>query len=130
MKTIVIDGKEYPIDCNALTYVKYKSMFKTGILYDTQKIQTFVTLQKINKEKIEKENPNISNEELEETMGDLMMPVVDEFVKAITQIAWIMIYSANDSIEEYEKWLRGIKKFSVNDKWIVEVTEFAVNCFC
>lgn len=130
MKTIVICDKEYKIDCNALTYVKYKTIFKTGILYDTQKIQTFVTLQKINKEKIERENPDISQEELEETMGNLMMPVIDEFIRAITQITWIMIYSVDNTIEDYEEWLKGIKKFSVNDKWIVEVTEFAVDCFC
>ncbi len=130
MKTIVICDKEHKIDCNALTYVKYKSIFKTGILYDIQKIQTFVTLQKINKEKIERENPDITQEELEETMGNLMMPVIDEFIRAITQIAWIMIYSVDNTIEDYEEWLKGIKKFSVNDKWIVEVTEFAVDCFC
>jgi len=30
MKTITICDKEYDIDCNALTYIKYKSFFNTG----------------------------------------------------------------------------------------------------
>lgn len=130
MKTITICGKEYKIECNAFTYVKYKKIFKTGIFDDIQKIQTFTIMQTINKEKLQKENPNISETELEEKLGQLMIPIIDEFMVSITQIAWILIYSANDEFEEYNKWLKSIDKFSINDKWIVEVTEFAVNCFC
>lgn len=130
MKTITICGKEYKIECNAFTYVKYKKIFKTGIFDDIQKIQTFTIMQTINKEKLQKENSNISETELEEKLGQLMIPIIDEFMVSITQIAWILIYSANDEVEEYNKWLKSIDKFSINDKWIVEVTEFAVNCFC
>lgn len=130
MKTITICGKEYKIECNAFTFVKYKKIFKTGIFDDIQKIQTFTIMQAINKEKLQKENLNISETELEEKLGKLMIPIIDEFMVSITQIAWILIYSANDEFEEYNKWLKSIDKFSINDKWIVEVTEFAVNCFC
>ncbi len=130
MKIITICGKEYKIECNAFTFVKYKKIFKTGIFDDIQKIQTFTIMQAINKEKLQKENPNISETELEEKLGKLMIPIIDEFMVSITQIAWILIYSANDEFEEYNKWLKSIDKFSINDKWIVEVTEFAVNCFC
>lgn len=129
MKTITICGKEYNVECNAFTYVKYKQIFKTGIIEDVQKIQTFVTLQSINKQRIEKENPNISDEELENKLGDLMLNVIDEFIEAITKIAWILIYSVNSDVKDYENWLKTITDFSVNDKWIVEVTEFAVSCF-
>ena len=34
MKTITICGKECKLECNALTYVKYKSFFKKGIIED------------------------------------------------------------------------------------------------
>ena len=53
----------------------------------------------------------------------------DEFIIKITQIAWILIYTANKKIENYESWLESIKHFSIEDDWIVEVAEFAVNCF-
>lgn len=129
MKTITIDGKEYKIDCNAFTYVKYKQIFKTGIIEDTQKIQTFVAIQTINKQRLEKENPNITDEELEFRLGELMMDTVDEFIEVITKITWILIYSVNSDIKDYETWLKTITNFSINDKWIVEVTEFAVSCF-
>ena len=36
MKTIVIDGKEVKIDCNAFTQVQYKSIFKSGLIKDMQ----------------------------------------------------------------------------------------------
>ena len=130
MKTITICDKEYKIDCNAFTYVKYNSIFKTGIIKDAQKIQTFIVMQKIYEERIKQENPNISKQELENQLGDLMIDTVDDFIEIITKIAWIMIYSANNEIEEYEKWLKSISRFSINDKWIVEVAELAVDCFC
>lgn len=130
MKTITICDKEYPIDCNAFTYVKYKKIFKSGIFDDIQKIQTFTIMQTINKEKIQKENPNISEIDLEEKLGQLIIPFVDDFIVSITQITWILIYSVNNDIEEYNKWLKNIDKFSINDKWIVEVTKFVVDCFC
>ena len=129
MKTIVIDGKEYPIECNAFTFVEYKKIFKTDIFKDIEKIQTSVALQTINKEKIEKENPNIEENELEEKLGKLMYSIVDDFISSITQMAWILIYSYDENIEEYNKWLRNIHSFSINDKWIVEVTKFVVDCF-
>lgn len=130
MKTITICDKEYPIGSNAFTFVNYKRIFKTGIFDDIQKIQTFTIIQSLNQEKIKKENPDISQSELEEKLGQLMIKNVDEFIVSITQMAWILIYSVNDNIEEYDKWLKSIRKFSINDKWIVEVTKFVVDCFC
>lgn len=131
MKTITICDREFKIECNALTYVKYKSIFKTGIFEDIQKIQTFIIIQSLNQEKIMKENPNISKEEFEEKLGQLMIKGnIDEFIVSVTRMAWILIYSANDNVEEYDKWLKSIRKFSINDKWIVEVTKFVVDCFC
>ena len=52
------------------------------------------------------------------------------FVEAATRIAYIMIFTANKNVEEYENWLENITTIKTNDEWIVEVTEFAVNCFC
>ena len=33
-KTITICGKEYKLECNALTYVKYKNFFKKVSIFD------------------------------------------------------------------------------------------------
>lgn len=129
MKTITICGKDCEIDCSAFTYIKYRQTFKTGLMEDIQKIQTFTILQSINKEKIESRNPNISNEELENKLGEAMIGTIDEFIEPITRITWILMYSADSSIMEYEKWLKTLVGFSINDKWIVEVAELAVNCF-
>lgn len=128
MKTITICGKEYEIECNALTYVKYKNFFKTGILKDMQIVQNYLVKQLVASEKLK--NEKISDEEKINKISSYMIDDTDEFITKITQIAWILIYTANNKIETYEEWLKNITEFKINDEWIAEVTEFAVNCFC
>ncbi len=128
MKTITICDKEYPIDCNAFTYVKYKSFFKTGIMKDMQFIQNYLIKQTIVANQLE--NKKISDTEKLSQVSDYMIDDTDEFVTKVTQITWILIYTANNKIESYEDWLKFITTFKIDDDWIVEVTEFAVNCFC
>ena len=55
---------------------------------------------------------------------------IDDFIEVITRIAYILIYSANEKVEEYENWLRKIKNLKIDDDWVAEVTELAVDCFC
>lgn len=128
MKTITICGKEYDIDCNALTYVKYKSIFKTGILKDMQYIQNYLIKQAVIAKQLDEKK--ISEAEKLSQLSEIMINDTDEFVSKITQIAWILIYTANNKVESYETWLSSITKFNVSDDWISEVTEFAVDCFC
>lgn len=128
MKTITICGKKYDIDCNALTYVKYKSIFKTGILKDMQYIQNYLIKQAVIAKQLDEKK--ISEAEKLSQLSEIMINDTDEFVAKITQIAWILIYTANNKVESYETWLSSITKFNVSDNWISEVTEFAVNCFC
>lgn len=132
MKKIIIDEKEFEIDCNALTHVKYKSFFKTGILKDMDLIQNYIIKQTIIANQLKDED--ITSEEKinkisEKMLNDTDEITTDEFIIKITQIAWILIYTANKKIENYESWLESIKHFSIEDDWIVEVAEFAVNCF-
>lgn len=132
MKKIIIDEKEFEIDCNALTHVKYKSFFKTGILKDMDLIQNYIIKQTIISNQLNDEN--ITSEEKINKISEKMLDdsdgiTTDEFIIKITQIAWILIYTANKKIENYESWLESIKHFSIEDDWIVEVAEFAVNCF-
>ena len=129
MKTITIDGREYDIDCNALTYIKYRSFFqKSGLIEDLQFIQDYLIKQEVFFETLIQSG--INKEEANEETERYMLKETDDFIIKITQITWMLIYSANDKIEEYEKWLKGIKKFAIDDNWIVEVAEYAVNCFC
>lgn len=127
MKTITICGKKNDIDCNALTYVKYKSIFKTGILKDMQFIQNYLIKQAVVAKQLDERN--ISEAEKLSQLSEYMITDSDEFIVKITQIAWILIYTANNKIESYEEWLTSID-INKDDDWISEVTEFAVDCFC
>lgn len=129
MKQIEICGKKCEIECNALTYVKYKSIFKTGIVKDMFFIQNYLIKQSVISSQYE-ENKNLSDSEKLSQISNYMIDDTDEFVTKITQIAWILIYTANNKIESYEDWLKSITNFKIDDDWIVEVTEFAVDCFC
>lgn len=129
MKQIEICGKKYEIECNALTYVKYKSIFKTGIVKDMSFIQNYLIKQSVISSQYE-ENKNLNDSEKLSQISNYMIDDTDEFVTKITQIAWILIYTANNKIESYEDWLKSITNFKIDDDWIVEVTEYAVDCFC
>ena len=128
MKTITICGKEYKLECNALTYVKFKTFFKKGIIEDIQILQEYLIKQAVITKQVE--GKDISESEKVSIVSNYMNKFVDDFVIAITRIAWILIYTANNKVESYETWLSSITKFNISDDWISEVTEFAVDCFC
>ena len=128
MKTITICGKEHKLECNALTYVKYKNFFKRGIIEDVQILQDYLIKQTVITKQVEEKN--ITEAEKLLMVSNYMNQYVDDFIIAITRIAWILIYTTDKDIEEYEKWLEGISSFKIDDDWIVEVAEFAVSCFC
>ncbi len=130
MKKISICGKEYPIECNAFTYVKHKELFKKSIFDDINILNSFLILQAQIIKELKEKNPEISDEDIIKSMSSLMIGDIGDFVDAVTRVAYIEIYSANNKILEYEDWLKSIPKLSTNDDWIVEVTELAVNCFC
>lgn len=130
MKKIDICGKEYEIDCNALTYIQYRKIFNRGIFQDIEIIENFVSLQVLIADKIKKENPEISDSEITKQLSRTMLTNIDEYIEAVTRITYICIYTANKKVGNYEEWLTKIKRINTTDKWIVEVTEFAVSCFC
>ena len=143
MKTIVIDGNEYDIECNALTYIQYKKVFNKGIFADMDIIKDYLIRQtlKANELKeidnlessiyeLKEKYPQMSEQEIDTQVGNYMNNYIDDFIEVTTRIAYILIYSANEKIEEYENWLRKIKSFKIDDDWVAEVTELAVDCFC
>lgn len=130
MKTITIDGKQYEIDCNAFTYIQYRKIFNKGIFEDTKVLKDYLVLQSVTAIELKDKFPNLTEIELSEKLSNIMLTKIDGFIEAVTRIAYILIYTANEKAEEYEKFLKGIKNFKIDDDWIVEVTEFAVDCFC
>ena len=130
MKQVKIDGNTYDVDCNALTYVLHKRIFNRGIMQDIRIIQNYLITQTIEANKLKNQFPELSESELDDRISKFMNDYIDEFIEAITRIAYTLIYTANDKIASYDDFLRNIKKFKIDDDWIVEVTELAVNCFC
>jgi hypothetical protein len=130
MKTIVIDGNKYDIECNALTYIQYKKVFNKGIFADMDIIKDYLIRQTLKANELKEKYPQMSEQEIDTQVGNYMNNYIDDFIEVITRIAYSLIYSANEKIEEYENWLRKIKSFKIDDDWVAEVTELAVDCFC
>ena len=130
MKKIDINGQIYDIDCNALTYINYRKKFNRGIFEDIDVIQRFLTMQVLQTNQLKEKDPNISEAQIIKQLSNLMLKNLDDYIEAVTRIAYICCYTANENIGEYEDWLKSIKRINTNDPWIVEVTEFAVDCFC
>ena len=119
MKKIVINDKEFDIDCNAFTRFQYKSIFKKGIFADIKILSDYSQKQE-----------GKSDEEIEKPVNSEMMVDLDDFIDVIEKIAYILIYTANNKIGSFEDWLKSIEKINLSDNWISEVTEFAVASFC
>lgn len=130
MKKVKICDKEFDIDCNALTYIQYRKKFNRGIFEDFEIIQNFITMQTLMANQLKKENPKITEVEITTKLSRLMLKSIDNYIEAVTRIAYICCYTANPKIGEYEDWLKLIKRINTTDDWIVEVTEFAVDNFC
>ena len=130
MKKVKICDREFDIDCNALTYIQYRKKFNRGIFEDFEIIQNFITMQTLMANQLKKENPKITEVEITTKLSRLMLKSIDNYIEAVTRIAYICFYTANPKIGEYEDWLKLIKRINTTDDWIVEVTEFAVDNFC
>lgn len=130
MKKVKICDREFDIDCNVLTYIQYRKKFNRGIFEDFEIIQNFITMQTLMANQLKKENPKITEVEITTKLSRLMLKSIDNYIEAVTRIAYICCYTANPKIGEYEDWLKLIKRINTTDDWIVEVTEFAVDNFC
>lgn len=130
MKQIVIEGNSYDIDCNALTFILHKRLFNKGIMQDIHILHNYLIIQTLKANEVKEKFPNMSESEVNNSVSNFMNNYIDDFIEAITRIAYTLMYTANDKIKSYDEFLRGIKNFKIDDDWIVEVTEFAVDCFC
>lgn len=130
MKQIAIDGNKYDIDCNALTFVLHKRLFNKGLMQDVRILQNYLITQTIKANEIKAKFPKLTDTEIDNQVANFMNEYIDDFIEAITRIAYTLMYTANEKIASYDDFLRSIKNFKIDDDWIVEVTELAVDCFC
>ena len=130
MKQIVIEGNNYDIDCNALTFILHKRIFNKGIMEDVHVLQNYIIIQTIKSNELKQKFTELTEEQIDNRVAKFMNEYIDDFIEAITRIAYTLIYTANDKIKSYDEFLRSIKKLKIDDDWIVEVTELAVDCFC
>lgn len=124
MRKIEISGKEYEIGVNALTMFLYKKEFKTGMMADIGRLQNLY----IKQPKIDTEGK--SDEDIALEVGNAMLPNLDDYIEVSLRVAYILIKTANRNFMPFEDWVQTITEFDINDSWISEVTELAVNSFC
>lgn len=128
MKKITICDKEYEIDCNAFTRFQYKTVFNRGIFADIKVLSEFSEKQESLRKELK--SKKMSDDEIEKAVNLSLMENLDDFIDVIERIAYILIYTANNNIESFEEWLKGITKLDLSESWIGEVTELAVSSFC
>ena len=81
--------------------------------------------------KLKKENPKLTEEEINEKSSLAIMDSLDDFIYIIEKMAYILIVSADSSqVGSFEDFLKGIPKVKLDDQWIVEVTNKMVSSFC
>lgn len=130
MRQLVIEGNSYDIECNALSYILHRRIFNKGIMQDIRILQNYIITQTMKANEIKTKYPKLGEIEINNQVSNFMNNYIDDFIEAITRIAYTLIYTANERIKSYEEFLKSIKNFKIDDNWIVEVTEFAVDCFC
>ena len=122
----MIGSKEYELFTSAFAMFLYKKEFKTGIMADIGRLQEFTTVQ----EQITKENEGKPQEEIDAAVGLALMPQMDSFMEVAFRMAYIFIKCANPNVASFDDWTKEVENFSFQDKWVMEVTELAVDSFC
>lgn len=122
---IVIDKKEYNICTNAFCLFEYKKQFKTGMIADIGKMT------KYNERiaEIEEEYKGKSEAEIKRATDRVALEEFDNILQIPLQLAYIFIKSANRNFTDFETWLKTIEYIDIEEKWIGEVTELAVDSF-
>lgn len=127
MRKITICDKEYKIESNGYTRFLYKQVFNRKILADIGIISEFY--EDIEKYSNKLKKDGISEQELNAKVGNYMLTNIDDVLDIIFMLAYIFILTANSDFKSYEDWLKELKNINVNDAWIGEVTEIAVDSF-
>lgn len=125
-KKLTICGKEYNICSNAFCMFEYKKQFKTGIIADIGKMNDYnVKVEEIEK-KCKQEN---REEDIEREINRMALDEFDNIIQIPLQLAYVFIKVADRNFMSFEDWLMTIDDIKIEDSWIGEVTELAVNSF-
>ena len=129
MKKIIICEKEYPIKCSALVFPRYRKLFDKDIFDDINIVNMFITKRAVLLKELKGKNPELKDETIFKELTGLLTGDIGLFIEASTRLAYVMINMANKDIPEYEKWLDTVPRICVDDDWIVEVADIAIDCF-
>mgnify|MGYP000866364499 CR=1 FL=1 len=131
MKKIKIGNVECNINCTAYTTLLHKKIFNKNIFKDIRNLQEYLVKQTLKLLEIKEKFPELSEDEIKKYLNNFISEDdIGEFVESATRITYILLKTANEDIEEYEEWLKTVPALKTNDEWIIEVAEFAVDCFC
>lgn len=126
-KKLVICGEEYEICTNAFCMFEYKKQFKSGLIADISKMTAYN--EKVAEVEKQGKEEGLTEEAIERKVNQVAMEEFDNIIQVPLQLAYIFIKTANRSFMSFEDWLRGIESINIEDSWIAEVTELAVNSF-
>lgn len=127
-KKLKICDKEYDICSSAFTLLMYKKEFKTGIMEDVSKLNE-LNIKQLEVAKKAKEEGR-SEEEIEALTSNVLLSELDNLIVIVLQLAYIFIKTANPQFMSFEEFTQTIENINLDDGWIAEVTEIAVNTFC
>lgn len=85
---IKIKNDEYVGQCNALSYLFYKKIFKINIFEDLEDLRKSLT----------NISDNIANEQ-----------DIENFYKIVIRMVYILIYTKNSDVECYSEWIKNVE---------------------
>ena len=105
---IIIRNKEYIGQCNVLSYIYYKKIFKTNIFDDLDNLRKCLL------------NITESNTEAQDIIN---------FYELLIKMIYILIYSKNQDIEEFDEWSKDIKIEDFTEELTAKAIEVVLESF-
>ena len=105
---IRIKNKNYIGQCNALSYIFYKRIFKTNIFEDLEDLRESLV--------------NISENNAREKD-------IAKFYKIIVRLIYILIYTKNQDIEDFEEWIGNIEIKDLTEDLTEDLTNKTIEIF-
>ena len=105
---IKIKDKSYIGQCNALSYIFYKRIFKTNILEDLDNLRKALV-------NITKSNTNEKD--------------IANFYEILIRLIYVLIYTANKNIEDFEEWNTDIEIKDLTEKLTNKTIEIFLENF-
>lgn len=112
MRTVTINNIEYEINCNALTYLYYRKIFDKNVFDDINIVRDFLMIQLEKKSSDEK-----------------ILMKLNSYIEAINRLTYSVIYTQNQNIEDYLKWIEKNQVIEQNNNCISIIVEDIIDCF-